>query len=75
MKTNPELTKRNECYSCKHKVNIPKNTHIGCNKPDINIKGDIYAIERGWFIYPLLFDPRWKLNNCKNFEKVQEDIF
>jgi len=64
-----KITKRNECYYCKHKKNIPWNTNIECNKPDTEMKGDIHGVKNGWFVYPHNFDPMWKEKKCKNFKE------
>jgi len=58
----------NECHYCIHKKNVPGNTHIQCVKPDSNIKGSEHGFKNGWFFYPLIFDPVWKLNDCNNYE-------
>ena len=58
-----------ECYNCKHKRNVPMNTHIKCVNPDPEMTGNAHGIKRGWFIYPSLFDPVWKEKRCANFEE------
>lgn len=60
----------NECYFCQHLREVPGDAHIQCAKPDKNMRGDKHGIQQGWFFYPLLFDPTWKLDWCKNFERV-----
>lgn len=67
--TQKELTKRNECWYCIHKQSVPGNAHIKCNNPDQEMIGDPYGIRKGWYCYPLLFDPVWKLKKCSNFER------
>ena len=62
-----EATK--ECYDCKNKQSVPGNCHIHCNKPDPNMTGNQHGIDKGWFMYPVLFDPAWKTKMCVNFEK------
>lgn len=62
-------TMMSECYNCVHKINIPGDCHIGCNNPDINMTGDIHGIKKGWFCYPLNFDPVWKTKLCNNYTK------
>ena len=63
-------TEINECYFCKHRVNVPGNAHIACKLPDEEMTGDKHGIDMGWFFYPALFDPVWKLKSCKNFEEA-----
>ena len=57
-----------DCYTCKHKRNVPGNAHIECKNPDPNMKGDSYGISQGWFMYPFLFDPTWMNCKCANYE-------
>lgn len=59
----------NNCYECTHKRNVPGDAHIACAKPDPELRGNIRAIQKGWWYYPMLFDPIWALNKCKNFEE------
>ena len=66
------LTMRDECYSCKHKREVPGNAHIQCVKPDPDMVGNKHGIEKGWFMYPLLFDPVWKEKDCCNFENTSQ---
>jgi hypothetical protein len=63
-----ERDKMSECYSCKHKEEVPGNCHIKCNKPDPEMTGNPHGLKHGWFIYPLLFDPVWKEKVCANYE-------
>ena len=67
-------TKHNECYSCKHKRNVPGNCHIECVKPDPNMTGSPHGIKMGWFVYPLLFDPVWKNFDCANYEAEEQNL-
>lgn len=63
-----EINVHNECWTCRHKREVPGNTHIRCAKPDAGMTGHRHGIERGWFMYPLLFDPAWKTKLCDNRE-------
>ena len=58
-----------ECFHCIHKQNIPGNFHIRCANPDPKMSGDPHGIKRGWFVYPICFDPSWKTKICANFEE------
>ena len=60
-----------ECWKCAHKRVVPGNCHIQCVKPDHNMTGNDHGIRRGWFMYPLLFDPVWKTKLCSNFESIE----
>lgn len=63
---------KNDCYHCKHKRNVPGNSHIKCVKPDEKMTGDAHGIKQGWFIYPLLFDPIWCSWKCRNYRNENE---
>ena len=65
-----ERTIMNECYLCAHMRSVPGNAHIQCVKPDPDMQGHRHGIKRGWFIYPSLFDPRWKTRMCNNYEEA-----
>jgi hypothetical protein len=58
-----------ECRECKYKRLIPGEEHIACAHPDPSMKGHPIGIKRGWFDYPVNFDPIWKLNLCNHWEK------
>ena len=34
----------------------------------LNVSGDVTGIKRGWFMWPINFDPTW-LETCDGFEK------
>ena len=61
--------KKDNCYECKYRRNIPGNCHIQCAKPDPKMTGNKHGIRNGWFIYPLCFDPIWKTKECDNYEQ------
>ncbi len=63
---------RNECYHCKHRIEVAGNAHIRCGKPDLEMTGDSHGIRNGWFFYPLLFDPTWKTSMCNNYEDNEQ---
>lgn len=60
---------KDECFDCKHKRFIPGTCHIKCVKPDLNMSGNLYGKQYGWFNYPSNFDPVWKTKICDNFEE------
>ena len=70
---NKERNMRNECWSCQHKENVPGNSHIQCNKPDPNMKGNAHGRASGWFWYPTLFDPVWKESDCVNYKEKKDE--
>lgn len=57
-----------ECYTCSFMEKVPGHCHIKCGNPDPDMIGDPHGIKHGWFYYPELFDPVWKLKKCCNFE-------
>lgn len=76
----------NKCYDCKHRGELPGDAHSRCNHPEaakpqsilymghnapFNIRANPYGVKRGWFLWPLTFDPVW-LENCDAFEGVQK---
>lgn len=63
----------NNCYGCVYKRDVPGNCHISCSNPDLDMTGKDRAIQKGWFFYPMLFDPIWATKKCANFEKVVSD--
>ena len=60
---------KKSCYNCKHKRNIPGDTHIMCTNPDFEMTGSEHGIANGWFFYPLNFDPIWMTKECPNHEQ------
>jgi hypothetical protein len=67
-----DITEYNECDLCIHKRTVPGNTHIAYTKPDPKMTGDSHGIRKGWFIYPILFDPIWKTKMCNNRKTKDE---
>lgn len=63
---------KNECYTCTHRRTVPGDERIKCVEPDPDMTGNPYAIEPGWFCYPLLFDPLWKTKLCANYDDAAE---
>lgn len=66
-----ERNMMNECCRCEHKEDVPGNCHIKCNMPDALMEGNQHGIQNGWFFYPLLFDPTWKVKMCRNYKEKQ----
>jgi len=56
------------CHTCKHQRNVPGDAHIRCANPDPEMTGNSRAIQKGWFYYPVLFDPIWRTKECVNYE-------
>lgn len=66
-----ERDMKTECWPCHFKLNNPFSCHIGCRMPDLKMTGNQHGIDRGWFFYPILFDPVWKTKLCDNFLKKE----
>lgn len=60
------LASQTPCYECINAREVPGNAHILCAKP-CAMTGDPHGIRKGWFMYPLLFDPTWRTSECPNF--------
>lgn len=56
-----------KCCECIHRQSVPGDTHTRCAAPDPRMKGDPHGIEKGWFFYPLNFDPIWRTRECVNY--------
>ena len=65
---------KNECWTCKFKREVPMNYHIMCIKPDKKMVGHPHGIKNGWFYYPGLFDPLWKMKDCDNYKEIPEGV-
>lgn len=64
--------KKPNCYDCAHRRDLPGSAHSRCNKFDANVEGDAHGIRKGWFSWPLNFDPTW-LVSCDGFSTSEED--
>jgi len=65
------------CYECGYRGKNPGSAHIRCNfdwgksenKPP---GGNPHGIKKGWYIFPLNYDPTWMTEECKSFSKEVE---
>ena len=55
-----------KCFKCIHKQDNPGSAHIRCNNQTAKVEGNPVGIRRGWFLWPLNFDPAW-LVSCDGF--------
>lgn len=60
------------CYKCVHRLTIPGDAHTRCNNHSAKVTGHETGIRRGWFMWPLNFDPTW-LMSCDGFSDKPED--
>jgi len=61
-----------KCYKCGYKGSISGNAHIQCNfdwdkSGNSTPKGSLYGIQRGWYFFPLNYDPIWMEDECQFF--------
>lgn len=61
-----------DCYKCVHRRDLPGDSHSRCNNFQAKVKGDALGIRRGWFLWPLNFDPVWMLE-CDGFSADPKD--
>ena len=55
------------CSDCKHVREIPGDAHKSCSNASATVVGHETGIRRGWFTWPVNFDPAW-LISCNGFE-------
>lgn len=66
---------KTNCHYCEHKrkvpghyhIDFPGNYNISCAKPDPEVTDDPRVFRKGWFLYPLFFDPVWMKKECENY--------
>jgi len=60
-----------KCYDCKHRAEVVYSAHSQCvsrkTREELDIQGNAIGIRKGWFAWPVNFDPVW-LDNCNGFE-------
>ena len=61
-----------DCYKCAHRREIPGSTHSRCNNLAAKVRGTEHGIRKGWFMWPLNFDPVW-LEACDGFSTEEKD--
>jgi len=64
--------KKQNCYECVHRLEIPGDAHSRCNNHSAKVKGNPHGIRNGWFMWPLNFDPVW-LDSCDGFSDNPKD--
>lgn len=67
-----EYDKNKSCHGCAHVRSHPHTHHVLCAKPCATVTGSPHGIERGWFMYPFMFDPVWRTSECGNYEPAAE---
>lgn len=61
-----------DCYKCVHRLTVPGSCHSRCNNKNAIVVGNQHGINRGWFYWPINFDPVW-LQQCNGFSDKPED--
>lgn len=60
------------CHKCVHRRDIPGDAHSRCNNFQAHVIGNEHGIHRGWFMWPVNFDPTWLLA-CDGFSDDPKD--
>jgi len=61
-----------KCTKCIYKQNVPGNTHIACTRGSARaFNVNEHGVEKGWFLFPYLFDPIWA-EGCYGFVSKDE---
>jgi hypothetical protein len=73
--TSADVKRRvHECETCVHRRQLAGTRHIACGRPDPDMTThNPSAVQRGWFFYPIAFDPVWKGRDCAKYEPVTKD--
>lgn len=67
-----EIKMKPNCYKCIHRMLVPGSAHSRCNNMTANVEGDEHGIRKGWFMWPLNYDPTW-LVSCDGFSDDPKD--
>jgi len=74
------MEKKKNCYNCAYKGEIPGDAHIRCKfnwakSKIIPPKAHEQGIRKGWYNFPLNYDPAWQIGECEAFsDKVDPDM-
>ena len=60
-----------DCYECKYRRPLVGDAHSMCTNSHARVVGYTHGISRGWFQWPLNFDPAW-LKYCTGFEQKEK---
>lgn len=66
-------TSHTPCHGCEHVRAHPYDAHVLCAKPTPT-RGHPHGIQKGWFMYPLNFDPTWRTHECPNFIPITVSV-
>lgn len=67
------MEKKN-CYECGYKGVNPGSAHIRCRfdwakSAEKMPKGNPHGVSKGWYLFPLNYDPVWMEEECRGFAK------
>lgn len=65
------MSDKPNCYKCKYREGLVGDAHSRCSNMEATVVGNPHGIKRGWFFWPLNFDPVW-LEKCDGFEQKEE---
>lgn len=60
------------CYECAWRSPVPGDAHSSCANYSAHVVGRGHGINKGWFLWPINFDPVW-LVSCDGFKPEQKD--
>lgn len=63
---------KSNCRECVHMVELPGDCHIRCNNHSAKVLGHPHGVRKGWFRWPVNFDPVWLLE-CDGFSADKAD--
>lgn len=66
------MTEKPNCYKCVHRLGVPGDAHSRCNNHGAKVAGNPHGIRRGWFLWPVNYDPVW-LISCSGFSADEKD--
>lgn len=65
-------TTKPDCYTCVHRLPVPGDCHSRCNNHDAHVEGVPHGIVKGWFKWPVNYDPVW-LVSCDGYSADPKD--
>jgi len=57
------------CFACRHRRALEFDTNSKCINTAAQVKGEAFAVKRGWFCWPDSFDPA-HLESCDGFDSI-----
>ena len=69
---------KKDCFNCAYCSNVPGSAHKSCNFNWIEAKTapplpDNVGVEKGWYMFPLNYDPVWQREECPEFATTKDD--